>query len=120
MAIKIKDMSEKERKTTELLQKRSGLFSKMNRQDKEWEAWKEKRLEESDPEYAALKKEMRELEMRSDELKLELRRKQYDALPERVKRVYDKIGANPYKEQLVHRSTGAFIKTGSYSIKEDK
>ena len=120
MAIKIKDMSEKERQAYELLQKRSGLFAKLNRQQKEHEEWKEEMLEATDPEYAALKKELRKLEMRSDELKLELRRKQSDALPERVKRVYDKIGANPYKEQLVHRSTGAFIKTGSYSIKEDK
>ena len=47
MAIKIKDMSEKERQAYELLQKRSGLFAKLNRQHKEHEEWKEKMLEDS-------------------------------------------------------------------------
>ena len=119
MAIKIKDMSEKERQAYELLQKRSGLFAKLNRQQKEHEEWKEEMLEATDPEYAALKKELRKLEMRSDELKLELRRKQYAAMPDKQKRIYDKLGMNPYKNQLTHRSTGAFMKTGSYTIKED-
>lgn len=120
MAIKIKDMSEKERQAYELLQKRSGLFAKLNRQHKEHEEWKEKMLEDSDPEYAALKKELKALEARQSELRLKKRKLEYDAMPENQKRIFDKLGMNPYKNQLTHRSTGAFMKTGSYTIKEDK
>ena len=120
MAIKIKDMSEKERQAYELLQKRSGLFAKLNRQQKEYEEWKEKKLEEADPEYAKLKRQLKKLDEQEQELRLMIRKKRYDLLPDKEKRILDRLGMNPHMNQITHRSTGTFMKTGSYTIKEDK
>ena len=117
--IKDKDMTPEERKANELHGKKHGLIAKMNRQEAEWKNTKEKMLEDSDPEYAALKKELSAIEARQSELRLMKRKLEYDAMPEKQKRILDKLGMNPYKKQLTHRSTGAFVKTGSYTI-EDK
>lgn len=117
--VRAKDMTPEERKAYKLHNEKHGLMAKINKNKKEIAELREQMLEDSDPEYAALKKELEKLEKRSDELKLELRKKQYDAMPEKAKRMYDKIGANPYKDQLAHRSTGVFMKTESY-IKEDR
>ena len=116
--VKVKDMTPEERKAYELHIKRHGLMAKINRQSEEWENTKEKMLEDSDPEYAALKKELRAIEARINELRLKKRKLEYDAMPEKQKRIYDKLGMNPHKNQQAHRSTGVFMKTGSY-IKED-
>ena len=117
--VKVKDMTPKERKAYELHGKKHGLIAKMNKEDKEWSEWKEKRLEAADPEYAKLKRQLKKLDEQEQELRLMIRKKRYDLLPEKEKRIRDKIGWNPYKNQITHRSTGTFMKTGSYTIKED-
>ena len=118
--VKVKDMTPEERKAYRLHQKRIRLYAEMNKADREWEEFKEKMLEDSDPEYARMKTALRKSEQLNDELKLAIRKKQYDLLPDKVQRIYDRIGANPYKDQVIHRSTGKFLSTGNYTIKEDK
>ena len=117
--VKVKDMTPEEREAYELHIKKHGLIAKMNRATKEHEEWKEKQLEDADPEYAKLKKQLNRMEEQERELRLAIRKREYDLLPEKVKRIWDKIGWNPYKDQIAHRSTGAFMKTGSYTIEED-
>ena len=117
--VKVKDMTTEEREAYELHIKKHGLASKLNRLGDELAEDKEKRLEANDPEYAALKKELRDIEARINELRLKKRRLEYDEMPEKQKRIYDRLGMNPYKNQLTHRSTGAFLKTGTYTIEEE-
>lgn len=118
--VKVKDMTPEERKAYRLHQKRISLYAEMNKADREWEEFKEKMLEDSDPDYARMKKALRKMERLNDELRLAIRKKKYDMLPDKEKIIYDKLGMNPYKNQIVHRSTGKFLETGSYIIKEDK
>lgn len=117
--VKVKDMTPEERKAYELHGKRARLFAKMNKSDKEWKEWEEKMLEDFDPEYAKLKRQLKRVEEREQELKLAIRKKEYDLLPDKEKRILDKLGINPHKNQITHRSTGTFLKKGSYTIKED-
>ena len=117
--VKVKDMTPEEREAYELHGKKHGLIAKMNKEDKEWKEWKEKRLEAADPEYAKLKMKLKKLDEQEQELRLMIRKKRYDLMPEEQKRILDKLGMNPHRNKIIHRSTGTFIKKGSYTIKED-
>lgn len=117
--VKVKDMTPEERKAYKLHNRKHGLIAKLNRLDKELAEIQEKRMEINDPEYAALKEELKDIEARISELRLKKRKLEYDGLSEKEKRIYDRLGMNPHKNQLIHRSTGNFLKTGSYTIKED-
>lgn len=117
--VKVREMTPEEREAYELHGKKHGLIAKMNKEDKEWSEWKEKRLEAADPEYAKLKRQLKKLDEQEQELRLMIRKKRYDLLPDKEKRILDRLGMNPHKNQITHRSTGTFMKTGSYTIKED-
>lgn len=108
--VKAKDMTPEERQAYELHIKKHGLIAKLNRLERELEESKEKRLEASDPEYEALKKELEKLEARKNELMLMKRKLEYDALPEKQKHIRDMIGWNPYKNDVIRRATGSFNK----------
>lgn len=117
--VKKKDMTPEELKAHELHIKRSGLIAKAKRIDHEIKELREKELEAADPEYARLKREIRKLEARKNELLLEKRKLEYDALPEKEKRIKNKLGMNPYDNRPIHRSIGSFRRTGSYYIDKE-
>lgn len=114
--VKVKDMTHKEREAFELHNRKHGLMAKKNMLKRELAEEEEKRLEAADPEYKRLKTELEHIDKRIKAIKLEIRKKHFNALPEKHKRIYSLIGWNPYEdeEKLIRRTTGSF------TTKEDK